>query len=205
MILTPPHLLDSARWRGLRIGVLGGSFNPPHEGHVHISRLAHRALRLDAVWWLLTPQNPLKSTSETMSYEARRALCLDITRGSPEIIVTDLEARLGTSRSFETMVALRRHYPGTDFVMVTGMDNALTLHRWQNWQRILATVATAHIARPPAWTLVEGCPLRSLRSQNHIHVGAGRAYPLRPRTSFWIMQTPMRDISSTKIRNLNKL
>ncbi|MBU0799610.1 MAG: nicotinate-nicotinamide nucleotide adenylyltransferase, partial [Alphaproteobacteria bacterium] len=108
-------------------------------------------------------------------------------------------------RTYDTMTALCDHYAETDFVMITGMDNALTMHHWYNWRGILATVATAHIARPPAWTLVKNCPLRQLRSQNHIRINRGLAHPLNPHTSFWIMQTPMLDISSTMIRNLNKL
>src|SRR5690606_8233439 len=101
--------------------------------------------------------------------------------------------------------AVCNHYPATDFVFVTGMDNALSMHRWYRWRGILDTVATAHIARPPAWTMVENCPLRLLEKQNHVVIARGGAYPLKARTSFWIMQTPMRDISSTKIRNFSAL
>ena len=205
MIFVPPHLHDAQRWRGLRIGLMGGSFNPPHQGHVHIAQLAARALRLDAVWWLVTPHNPLKAAGDLMDYETRLRLCRDITRTMPEMVISDLEARMGTNKTADTIRALRRHYPATSFVMITGMDNAQTLHLWHDWRDILARVATAHIARPPAWTLVRDCPLRRVATQNHVFVARGMAYPLRPHTSFWLLQSPLRDISSTKIRNLNKL
>lgn len=205
MIYTPPTLHDSVRWRGLRIGLLGGSFNPPHSGHVHISHLAMRALRLDAVWWLVTPHNPLKQGHMIMDYAARLSLCRELTHTVPEIVISDLEARTRTNRTFDTLRAVRGHYPASDFVFITGMDNALTMHHWYNWRGILNTMATAHIARPPAWTMVENCPLRLLQTQNQVVIGRGGHYALRPRTSFWIMQSPMRDISSTKIRNYSGL
>jgi nicotinate-nucleotide adenylyltransferase len=205
MIYTPPTLHDSARWRGLRIGLMGGSFNPPHSGHVHISHLAARALRLDAVWWLVTPHNPLKHGQPMMDYPVRLALCRELTRHVPEIVICDLEARTRTNRTYDTLRAVCGHYPDTDFVFITGMDNALTMHRWYNWRGILDTVATAHIARPPAWTMVENCPLRLLKTQNQVVISRGCPHALVPRTSFWILQTPMRDISSTKIRNYRAL
>ncbi|MBU0799916.1 MAG: adenylyltransferase/cytidyltransferase family protein, partial [Alphaproteobacteria bacterium] len=79
MIFTPPQLHDSPRWRGMRIGLMGGSFNPPHAGHVHISHLARRALQLDAVWWIVTPHNPLKNATELMDYGTRLDMCRALT------------------------------------------------------------------------------------------------------------------------------
>ena len=92
MIFSPPHLLDGARWKGLRVGILGGSFNPPHIGHVHISLIALNSLKLDVIWWLVTPKNPLKDKAQ-LSFEERFDLCLALTNNSPRLIVTDLEKK----------------------------------------------------------------------------------------------------------------
>lgn len=205
MTKAPPTLTDSHRWRGLRVGLLGGSFNPPHDGHLHIARRAARALRLDAVWWMVTPQNPLKDSALSLPYDERLRLCRSMIAAEPDMVVTDIERRLSTTRTVDTISALRRRYAATDFVLVTGMDNALSLHRWYRWRALLGMVATAHIARPPATALVENCPLRMLGTQNHVTVTHAADYRLRPYTSFWIMQMPMRDISSTNIRNISVL
>ena len=201
MLFTPPTLHDGPRWRGMRIGLMGGSFNPPHGGHLHLSRLAARALALDCVWWLVTPQNPLKSPAELLPLADRMARCRALAVNDPAVVVSDLETRLGSNLTADTLRAVVGLYPGADFVWITGMDNALTMHRWHDWRGILATMATAHLARPPALSLVRNCPLRLLAGQNHVMVARGGAYPLRPYTSFWIRQVPMIDLSSTKLRN----
>lgn len=205
MLFTPPNLHDGHRWRGLRVGLMGGSFNPPHDGHLHLSRLAAKALALDCVWWLVTPQNPLKSAAGLRPLAERMALCRDLAGGDATVVVSDLETRLGSNLTADTLRAVVRLYPATDFVWVTGMDNALTMHRWHDWRGILATMATAHLARPPALTLVRNCPLRLLAGQNHVMVARGGPWPLRPHTTFWIRQVPMIDLSSTKLRNLSPL
>lgn len=199
MIFSPPHREDGARWAGMRVGLLGGSFNPPHQGHVHASLTALQALKLDAVWWLVTPQNPLKPKSET-SYKERFDLCCALLR-DPRIIVSDLERQFGTNLTWETIRALRQHFPKTDFVWVTGMDNALSMHTWHNWTYILDHVATAHVARPPAWGLIENCPLKMMRQQNHFYLQNAAKVPLLPRHTYWLMQKKLLSVSSTELRN----
>lgn len=199
-MFTPPHLLDGARWAGMRVGIFGGSFNPPHIGHLHVSQIAKTALNLDAVWWLVTPQNPLKDSSELASFDERFDQCLALTAGHPGILVSDLEQQLGRNQSYYTIKSLCRHFPQTRFVWVTGMDNAHTMHRWHHWKSILKLVATAHIARPPAWTLIKQCPLRQLKQQNHHVLDRAQNVSLAPGNTYWLMQKRMLDISSTKIR-----
>lgn len=201
MIFSSPHLSNGLYWAGMRIGLLGGSFNPPHTGHRHISLLALKTLRLDAVWWLVTPQNPLKDSAILMSYEKRMALCEKLVQ-HPRIIVTDIEKQLGLNRTFDTLKALQIHFPATSFVWVTGMDNALTFHKWYRWREILDLVPTAHVARPPAWTLIRQCPLKQLRTQNHFYLDRAAEMALTRRTTFWILQKKMLEISSTEIRKL---
>lgn len=204
MIFSPPHLLDGARWQNMRVGLLGGSFNPPHEGHLHISRIALSTLSLDAVWWLVSPQNPLKGKTE-IGFDERIRLCRDITGESPALIVTGIERQLGTNLTWKTIRGLKQHFPQTGFIWVTGMDNAMTMHQWENWQDILQNVPTAHIARPPAWSLIESCPLKMLKGQQHEYLVNGRKVPLTARKTYWIMQNNMLEISSTEIRKLNNI
>ncbi len=198
MIFSPPNLEDGARWAGMRVGLLGGSFNPPHEGHVHASLIAMQSMVLDAVWWLVTPQNPLKNKSE-LSFKNRFELSQKLVK-DPRIIVSPIEQELGTNLTWETIKGLKEHFPKTDFVWVTGMDNALTIHTWHNWTYILDNVATAHVARPPAWSLIENCPLKMMQTQNHFYLNKATKVPLKPRHTYWLMQKKMMGISSTKIR-----
>ena len=200
MIFSPPDLKSSAQWSGMRVGLLGGSFNPPHEGHLHISLIALRALKLDCIWWLVTPQNPLKDKAEN-SFNKRFAMCEDLIT-TPKIIVSDLERQLKTNLSWQTIRAMRLHFPCTDFVWITGMDNAQTIHKWHNWKDILSNVATAHIARPPAYNLIENCPLRLLSSQNHVFLEKAQKVSLRPHNTYWLMQKKMVSFSSTEIRKI---
>lgn len=198
---SPPHLLDGARWAGMRVGLLGGSFNPPHEGHLHISLTALRMLELDFIWWLVTPHNPLKNPAELLPYDERTTLCRNIAQ-HPQILVTDIENMTGTNRSYDTISLIRASSPRTDFVWITGMDIAHQFHLWHRWQDILGLTATAHIARPPFQSLIQDCPLRLLR-RGHTHrvLTHGEKAALHPNTSYWILDSRMMEISSTAIRN----
>lgn len=199
-LFPPPGLLDSTRWRGLRIGLLGGSFNPAHEGHVHISRIALRALCLDCVWWLVSPQNPFKSARHMAPYTARLEQCRALTADSPWIVVSGLEQSLGTVRTRDTLSRMLPRFPGTSFVWVTGFDNALDFHRWHRWRDILNMVSTAHVARPPALQLVQNGPLRQLSGQAHIIAPKPGVWPLEPRTTFWLLDSRLNGLSSTQLR-----
>lgn len=197
----PPHLLDSARWQGMRVGLLGGSFNPPHEGHMHASLTALRMLRLDFVWWLVTPQNPFKEAEGMVPYAERLALCRAYA-DHPRIMVSDIESQMGTIRTFDTLRSLKTAFPDTDFVWITGMDIAHEFHLWRRWQDILKLAPTVHVARPPFLSLVQDCPLRLTGgSQNHRVLSQAETIPLTPGHSYWILDAQLVDISSTKIRN----
>ncbi len=200
MIPVPPHVHETQRWAGRRIGLLGGSFNPPHEGHLHVAHVAQHMMKLDAVWWLLTPQNPLKTSSELETYEKRLELCQNMIAPYPSFLVSDWEYRHAINRSYDTIKSLRTAFSQTDFVWLTGTDNAQSFHRWYRWKDILSMIATAHIARPPAHSLIENSPLRMCATQEHIVLERAAKVPLKPRKSYWIMQKKMIDISSTEIR-----
>ncbi|MBM3518724.1 MAG: nicotinate-nucleotide adenylyltransferase [Alphaproteobacteria bacterium] len=133
--------------RGPRVGLLGGSFNPAHSGHLHISRLALHRLALDQVWWLVSPQNPLKPVAGMRSLGERVAVARALAT-APRIVVTDLEMRLGTRRTLDTLRAIRRRFPRHRFVWIMGADNLVQMPRWHRWRAIFAEVPIAVFDRP---------------------------------------------------------
>lgn len=200
---APPTLLDGPRWAGMRIGLLGGSFDPPHHGHLHISQAALKALGLDCVWWLVTPQNPIKSL-EPLPLEQRVELCKELAQ-HPRIIVSDIEAELGTTTTYHSVKALKANFPRTEFVWISGMDNAFNLHKWNEWRALLGEIAFLHLARNPARSLAQGCPLKMYARQKHVVLHKSGRYPLDSGTSYWMMQQKMVNISSSEIRTKSKL
>lgn len=131
-----------------RVGLLGGSFNPAHRGHRGITLAAMRALRLDEVWWLVSPGNPLKPTAGMAPLAARLASARCMARRAP-IQATAIEARLGTRYTIDTIRALQRRYPAVRFIWLMGEDNLAQFHRWRDWRGIARAVPIAVIARPP--------------------------------------------------------
>ena len=131
---------------GLRVGLLGGSFDPPHEGHVHITRWALRRFQLDRVWWLISPGNPLKTIGPAPL--ERRIQAANSLVAHPRVIVTDLERRLGTRYTSETLRALRLRYPLVRFVWLMGADNLVQFHRWEDWDGIMMQMPLGIMARP---------------------------------------------------------
>lgn len=133
--------------RGLRVGLLGGSFNPAHRGHLHISTMALNRLGLDRVWWLVSPQNPLKPAAYMAPFPARVAAAQALAR-DPRIAVSTIEADLGTSFTADTLSALHQRFGDTRFVWLMGADNLLQIPRWQRWRAIFETTPVAVFARP---------------------------------------------------------
>ena len=131
-----------------RIGVLGGSFNPAHKGHRAISLAALHALGLDEVWWLVSPGNPLKEARGDMApLSVRLASARRAARHAP-ICVSDLEVRLGTRYTVDTIARLTRRYPRKHFIWLMGSDNLAQFDRWRGWRRIAREVPIAVVARP---------------------------------------------------------
>ena len=131
----------------MRIGLLGGSFNPAHGGHRSISRFAHDALALDEVWWLVSPGNPLKPAAGMAPITARLASARKQARRAP-IRPSTIEAAFGTRYTVDTLRALVRRYPQHDFIWLMGADNLAQFHRWRDWRGIARTMPIAVIARP---------------------------------------------------------
>lgn len=131
---------------GQVIGLLGGSFDPAHGGHVHITRAALKHFGLDRVWWLVSPGNPLKPQGPAplaQRMAAARALMVH-----PKVQISDIESVLGTRYTAQTLAALQRRYPGVRFVWLMGADNLAQFHRWQDWRWIMDNVPVGVLARP---------------------------------------------------------
>lgn len=184
--------------RGMTIGLLGGSFDPAHDGHVHITREALRRFGLDRVWWLVSPGNPLKPNPPAPLPD-RIAHARDLMR-HPRVVVTGLEAHLGTRFTAATIRRLRAIYPGVRFVWLMGADNLVQLHRWDHWEDIMRMVPIGVLARP-GWG-VRGRMGRAARVYASDRVSEGAAGDLGDiRAPAWVLaDVPLNDLSSSAIR-----
>lgn len=183
---------------GLRIGLLGGSFDPPHAGHLHISHWALKAFRLDRVWWVVSPGNPLKQDAPAdmpRRLDACRALATD-----PRIVVTDIEARFGTRYTQATLTALIRAYPGVRFVWLMGADNLRSFHRWDRWEDILATVPVGVLGRPGEQLRAGLSPAARRFARWRLPEEQAAALALREPPAWVLVAGPMVDLSSTELR-----
>ncbi len=198
-----PHALSGGAWAGRRVGLLGGSFNPAHDGHREITLYALRALRLDQVWWLVSPQNPLKPATDMAELSDRLAGARAAMR-HPRVLVTDLETGLGTRYTADTLGELSRRYPRTRFVWLMGADNLAQISRWRSWRRIFEQMPVAAFARPTySLKALSGCAAqRYLESRIDVR-RAGRLAGLRP--PVWsFLRNPLHPESATAIRRNRK-
>ncbi len=132
---------------GLAVGLYGGTFDPPHAGHVHVASTALRRLALDRLIWLVAPRNPLKPDHPRDDLAQRLAAVRRLASG-PRQVVTGLEADLGARFTVETVAALRRRFPGVRFVWIMGADGLASFHRWRDWRRLARLAPIAVVARP---------------------------------------------------------
>ncbi len=178
--------------------MFGGSFDPAHEGHVHITRIALRRLQLDQIWWLVTPGNPLKAHGPAplaQRMQHARALIRH-----PRVKVTMVEARLGTRYSADTLKALQRLYAQRHFVWIMGADNLAGLHRWENWQAIMRQFPVAVLARPGQQRrALASVAARQFRRARLLEAQA-RALASGKPPCWCFLRLPMRDISSSRLR-----
>ena len=184
---------------GLRIGLFGGSFNPPHEGHVLVAETALRALRLDRVWWMVTPGNPLKDHGDLAPLAERIALSRGIAR-DPRIVVTAFEAGHRVRYTADTVALVRARRPAVRFVWLMGADGLRSFHRWQQWRTIMRCVPIAVVDRP-------GHTLSHLSSKAAIAFAAARVdetdaalLPGMTPPAWTFLHGPRSAASSTEIR-----
>jgi nicotinate-nucleotide adenylyltransferase len=185
---------------GMRIGLLGGSFNPPHVAHRAISLFAIKRLKLDRVWWLVTPGNPLKDDGALHDLD-QRTEAARLMADDPRIDISCLESVIGTRYTVDTITYLRRRASGLRFVWIMGADNLAQFHRWQNWRRIASEVPIAVIDRPPQSFRALAAPAAQALARYRLPENeAGRLADQRPPA--WVFLTGLKlKLSSTGLRN----
>ncbi len=185
--------------RGLRVGLLGGSFNPAHDGHRHISLLALEHLRLDQLWWLISPQNPLKPEAGMAPVAERLAAAESVAR-DPRIWVSDIESELETRHTADTVKELKRRFPDANFVWIMGADNLVQIPEWENWTAIFATVPVAIFDRPSYSS--KALAGKAARHFDRWRVDESEAPGLADRTppAWAFFHTPLHPASATRIR-----
>ncbi|WGI22668.1 nicotinate-nucleotide adenylyltransferase [Amylibacter sp. IMCC11727] len=184
--------------QGQRIGLLGGSFDPPHAGHLHITKQALKRFQLDRVWWMVTPGNPLKKRGPA-EIGRRVQACLDLV-DDPRILVTDIETRLGTRYTAATLQALLPRYRGVRFVWLMGSDSLADFHRWKDWNWIMETVPIGVMARPGEQLAAGGSRAARRYAQHRVQARRAEALPFREAPAWCLLNGPMVDLSSTEIR-----
>jgi nicotinate-nucleotide adenylyltransferase len=183
----------------MTVGVLGGSFNPAHDGHAHVAETALHRLGLDRVIWLVTPQNPLKDTADARPLAERMASARQFARG-PRMIVSDAETRLGERYTYDVLRALQARFPRVHFVWIMGADNLAGFHRWRGWIDIMRSFPVAVVSRPGALLSSRFAP--AARRFAHARLPCSAAPALaRTAAPAWIyLPGPLNPVSSTALR-----
>jgi nicotinate-nucleotide adenylyltransferase len=189
----PPHA------PGLRIGLLGGSFNPAHAAHRAISLFAMKRLGLDRVWWLVTPGNPLKDADALPPLADRLAAARRVAR-HPRIDVTGLESFIGTRYTIDTLAWLLRRFPLVRFVWIMGADNLRQFHRWENWRGIAARVPFAVVDRGGIGPAALAGPAAQALARNRIPENMARLLPLKRPPAWTYLHGLKSNLSSTALR-----
>ncbi|MEO1494204.1 MAG: nicotinate-nucleotide adenylyltransferase [Pseudomonadota bacterium] len=183
---------------GQRVGLLGGSFDPPHPGHAHISRWALRAALLDQVWWLVSPGNPLKARGPAeidRRVSAARAMI-----HHPKITVTDIERCMASRYTADTLAWLRHRYPGVRFVWLMGADNLASFHHWDRWDWIIETTPMIIFARPGQQLAAGLSPTARRYARLRVEPCDAPALGSTLARGWCLLTGPMSDLSSTAIR-----
>ncbi|MBK0327596.1 nicotinate-nucleotide adenylyltransferase [Rhodobacteraceae bacterium F11138] len=183
---------------GMNVGLFGGSFDPPHAGHVHVTREALKRFSLDRIWWLVSPGNPLKEHGPAplmRRMTAARTLLKD-----PRVTVSDLETRLGTRATADTITRLQAIYPGVRFVWLMGADNLAQFHKWQDWRRIMQMVPVGVLARPGDRISARMSPAAWIYRQSRVSGSASHALVRKLPPAWCFVNLPMIDLSSSAIR-----
>lgn len=187
----------------MKVGLLGGSFNPAHEGHAHVAETALAKLGLDAVIWLVSPQNPLKSRHETEPLERRMASARAQAHG-PRMLVSDAESRIEAQYTIDTLRILKARHPGVRFVWIMGADSLASFHRWKGWLQIMHETPVAVVSRP--WAAMRGRlspAARRFAGYRHSSAAARRLAFMAPPA--WVfLRGPFNFQSSTALRARSK-
>jgi nicotinate-nucleotide adenylyltransferase len=183
----------------MRIGLFGGTFDPPHEAHLGASLLALKRLRLDRIWWLVTPGNPLKDT-QGLTPLARRVAKARALVNHPRIEITDLEAGIGTNYTFETLVYLLARCPGVHFVWIMGADNLRSFHRWQQWRGIARLLPIVVVDRLGPSLYATASPAGQALARFRVPESAVSSLPTRRPPAWAYIHGLKSPLSSTALR-----
>ena len=189
---------------GQRIGLFGGSFNPPHEGHLHVSEKASRRLELDQIWWMVTPGNPLKDHGILAPLENRLALCEELAR-HPNMKITAFEANLPTSYTANTLKYVTSRNPGVNFVWVMGADNLGQFHRWERWRDIASLMPIAVIDRPGATMSLHSAKSAIALRRHRVDENDAPALAMMRPPAWTFLHGPRNSLSSTALRERKAL
>ena len=186
---------------GLTIGLLGGSFDPPHEGHVHITKIAIKIFNLSRLWWLVSPGNPIKDKAP--SDINKRFLASKKIMQHPSVTITDIEKKLKTKFTFQTLIKIRKLYPGTRFVWLMGADNLVNFHHWKNWDWIMKNVPIGVLARPKEQIKAGLSPAATRFGKYRLPKEKSFLLPYLSPPVWTLVTGPMKNISSSKLRKMN--
>ena len=189
----PPH------GRGQRIGLLGGSFNPAHAGHRRVGLEALRRLRLDQLWWLVTPGNPLKDIRALAPLD-KRMRDAAMLAAHPRIAITAIEQELRTRYTADLIGDLRRKAPATRFVWIMGSDNLAQLHRWERWREIAAAMPIAIVNRPGTLAAALASPAAQALSRYRLDEADANTLADHGPRAWLFLNGPRSAASSTAIR-----
>jgi nicotinate-nucleotide adenylyltransferase len=189
--------------KGQSVGLFGGSFNPPHAGHLLLAEIALRRLDLDQVWWIVTPGNPLKDARELAALRDRLEACEAITE-NPRIRVTAFEAAHNVRYTADTLDIVKTRNPGVRFVWLMGADNLKNFHRWQRWQQIAMTFPIAVIDRPGSTLSFLSSKLTKTFDYARIDEDDAQGLAGKRAPAWTFIHGPRSSLSSTAIRNGGK-
>lgn len=184
---------------GMAVGVFGGSFNPAHDGHAHVAQTALRRVGLDRVIWLVSPQNPLKSASQTAPLDQRMASARAMAVG-PSMIVSDFETRAGTQWTVDTLRALKARHPRVKFVWLMGSDNLASFHRWRGWTDIMTMMPMAVVSRPGTMLESRSAPAARRFAGHRVSSRDAQALPYLEAPAWTYLRAPLNGSSSTALR-----
>ena len=188
---------------GMRVGLFGGSFNPAHDGHAHVAETALSRLDLDRVVWLVSPQNPLKARHETAPLADRMASARIMAKG-PAMIVSDVETRIGTAWTVDTVRALKARHPGVRFVWLMGSDNLASFHKWRGWTDIMRMMPVAVVARPGSLLESRAAPAARRFAGHRVSSDEARMLPMMAAPAWTYLTAPLNLSSSTALRAAGK-
>lgn len=181
------------------IGLYGGSFDPPHGGHVHVAQMAQTYLGLDEVWWLVSPQNPLKPQVGSLS-ERISAIGQLLAHRSTRMRIVNFEARARLQFTADTVCALQRRFSGVHFVLILGADSFANMHLWRRWREIVATLPIAVIARPGQTFRALRSPAAQYAHQARVPSHAALRLGTKPPPAWLYLPTAYVALSSTLLR-----